>query len=429
MINQVALYIQKNNLIDKNKKVVVALSGGVDSMSLLDILTKLGYSTVIAHVNHNVRTQSKDEMEYIKEFALKNNIPFECIILDKIENENFHEKARNLRYQFFMDVAKKYNTDTIATAHHADDFVETILMKITRGSNLYGYSGINKKTINNTYNIVRPLLFLKKDDLYNYAKMNNVTFFEDSSNFTDHYTRNRYRHHIIPLLKEENPNIYDSYNAFSNQVLTAFNYIRKQTLKIKDISVSDFNLLDDALKNDYICLKLEENKLETNYNKIQMINDFLSKNLANGLLELGNNIILKTQYNNFSFVPKKEKKDFSYQIDDFGLYEFENFSIYLTKNNQKTEDNLLKICYNDLVLPIVVRNRKNGDTLNMPFGQKKLKDFFIDKKIPMELRDTLPVVVNGNGVILGVPGILNTKFNIANPVYLVYKKREVVKNE
>lgn len=429
MINKVMEYINKYSLLNKDLKVVLAVSGGVDSMCLLDILIRLNYQVIIAHVNHNVRKESLNEMNYLHDFALKKNIPFECIILDKIENDNFHDKARKLRYDFFTKIAIKYNTSQIATAHHADDNIETILMKLTRGSNLYGYSGINKCIKNNQFNVVRPLLPLTKDELYNYAKENNITYFEDISNTKDYYTRNRYRHNVIPLLKVENPNIYETFNAFSNQVLEAFNYIRKESLKIKDISINDFNNLDEAIRHDYICLILEKEKITPNYNKIIMIDEFLSKNLPNSTLDIGCNKVIKTIYNHFIIEEKKDLNDFYYEINDFGMYEFDEFNIYLGKNCEKTEDKSLKICYNDLVFPIVIRKRKNGDTLDMPFGHKKLKDFLIDKKIPIDLRNSLPVIVNGNGKILGIPGILNTKFNIDDPIYLMYKLKEGAKND
>jgi tRNA(Ile)-lysidine synthetase-like protein len=142
MINTVKDFIKSESLIEKGETIVVGVSGGIDSMVLLNVLYDLGYKLVIAHVNHNVREESKDELIFVKEYAKSKNIPFESTVLEKIEGKNFQDEARSLRYEFFFEIARKYNATKIATAHHLDDLLETVLMRISRGSNLYGYGGI-----------------------------------------------------------------------------------------------------------------------------------------------------------------------------------------------------------------------------------------------------------------------------------------------
>ena len=226
MINKVKNYLNKNNLIIPGEKIVVALSGGVDSSVLFDVLNKLGYEIIVAHVNHKKRIESDMEEEKIIEFCKNNSTPYEILHLDKID-KNFEAKAHNKRYEFFINVAKKYNAKYIATAHHADDNCETILMNIMSGSNLYGYGGISKDLEIDGIHIIRPLLLLSKDEIKEYAKTNNIIYYEDYTNALDDYTRNRIRHHIIPVLKKECSTLLDRTNAYSNQVHEAFDFIRE----------------------------------------------------------------------------------------------------------------------------------------------------------------------------------------------------------
>lgn len=407
MIKRVMNYINKYNLIDKSNYVVVSCSTGVDSSVLLDILYKLNYKIVIAHINHNVRIESFDEMAYLKDYAEKLNLPIEITILDNIDS-SFEESARNERYKFFKEVAKKYNTNQIVTAHHLDDNLETILMKLTRGSNLYGYAGIKNKISIDGFIISRPLLCLDKDMIYQYAKDNNVTFFEDYTNTLDDHTRNRFRHHIIPLIKKENKNIWKSSIQYSNQLLIAFNYIRKQTEKLNP-SVNEFNMLDEALKYDYISLQLEKNNIEASYEKIENIINFLSNDISNGYLNIGNNKIITRSYNNFKFEEKPIKNNKILYINDFGEYNFGEYIITFDKFITKKTQKYIRMCYNNIVFPLIIRTRLDGDYISMPFGRKKVGDIFTDKKIPMDTRNSIPLLFNGDKSLIGIPGIIQIK--------------------
>lgn len=407
MIKHVMNYINKHNLIDKDKYVVVSCSTGVDSSVLLDILYKLNYKIVIAHINHNVRIESYDEMAYLKDYANKLNIPIEITILNNI-NSSFEEYARNERYKFFKEIARKYNTNQIVTAHHLDDNLETILMKLTRGSNLYGYAGIKNKISIDDFMISRPLLCLDKDMIYEYAKNNNITYFEDYTNSLDDHTRNRFRHHIIPLIKKENKNIWKSSIQYSNQLLTAFNYIRKQTENLNP-SVSEFNMLDEALKYDYISLQLEKNNIEASYEKIENIIDFLSSEISNGYLNIGNNKIITRAYNSFKFEEKPIKNNEILHINDFGEYNFGEYVITFDKFITKKTQKYIRMCYNNIVFPLIIRTRIDGDYISMPFGRKKVGDIFTDKKIPMDIRNSIPLLFNGDKSLIGIPGIIQIK--------------------
>ena len=244
------------NILDKNKPLVIALSGGVDSMVLFDLLKKGGFTLIVAHVNHHKRIESIEEEKFIRQLAKENNFNIE--VFDYIhEKDNFQASAHNSRYQFFYETAIKYNASAIITAHHYVDNLETILMNLIRGSNIYGYAGIKELSQYKDIKLIRPLINVKKESLYEYAYKNNITFFEDSSNQSDDYLRNRIRHHVIPLLEKENPSLNNSISNYSTQLHEAFSYIRSNSIKYLEengnkININSFNNLALIQKKDII---------------------------------------------------------------------------------------------------------------------------------------------------------------------------------
>ena len=185
--------------------IIIGCSSGPDSMALTDMLLKIRekYSLflVLAHVNHNLRHESMEEEAFLQQYCIDNKIIFEKMMIDKYGDDNFHNEARLIRYNFFEGLVEKYNANYLMTAHHGDDLVETVLMRLVRGSNLNGYSGFKEIVDKGKYKIARPLIYYTKDELRKYVKENNVTFYDDSSNSNDKYTRNRYRKYILPFLK------------------------------------------------------------------------------------------------------------------------------------------------------------------------------------------------------------------------------------
>ena len=260
------------NNLDKEKPVVLAISGGVDSMVLFDLLKRANYKVILAHVNHHKREQSLIEEEYIKKIAKENNFMVEVFHYYH-ENNNFQAEAHNSRYNFFYEVAKKYNAAAIITAHHYLDNLETIVMNIIKGSNIYGYAGIKESTLYNDIPVIRPLINIHKNDIYEYAKVNNVTCFEDESNTQDDFLRNRIRHHVIPLLEKENPNLISSVTNYSTQLHEAFSYIRNNSVKYMEendnkIDINSFNNLALIQKKDIINYICDSNNILSNDNKI-----------------------------------------------------------------------------------------------------------------------------------------------------------------
>jgi tRNA(Ile)-lysidine synthase len=206
-------FIKTNQLFQNSDKILLTISGGIDSMVMLDLFIKSNTKIAVAHCNFGLRSNESDgDEKLVFDFCKKNNIEF---FTAKFNTNSFAEEnkisiqmaARQLRYEWFNKIALENNCQFIATAHHQNDVAETMLINITRGTGISGFHGILPK--NN--NIIRPLLFSNKAGLINYANENNVDFREDSSNKKDDYWRNKIRHWVIPKLEELNTNAVNNF--------------------------------------------------------------------------------------------------------------------------------------------------------------------------------------------------------------------------
>ena len=209
-MNETIAYLK--SILKDNDTVVIGLSGGPDSMCLLSILECLPIkiNIVCAHINHNIRKESEQEATFLKEYCANKGITFEYTKFEKkSETQDYNEaELREKRYLYFAEIIAKYKAKYLFTAHHGDDLIETILMRITRGSNIKGYAGFPISTDKKTYQIIKPLIYLTKDEIVKYNKAHKIPSFEDATNTSNKYTRNRYRQNIPPFSKEENKNIH-----------------------------------------------------------------------------------------------------------------------------------------------------------------------------------------------------------------------------
>ena len=420
--------IEDNFTFKNGDIIVVGCSTGPDSMALVDMLLKIrkkyDLKLIIAHVNHNIRKESYQEAEFLKDYCLKNDLLFETMIIENYGDDNFHNEARNIRYSFFENIVNKYNADYLMTAHHGDDLMETILMRMVRGSNLAGYSGFKKEIIMNNYKIIRPLLNYTKQELEDYDKENEVIFFVDSSNSKDDYTRNRYRKYVLPFLKEEDNNVHLKFLKFSNTLKEANRFIEKTTNNaIKKVMDNDSIIIDKFLELDsyiqkeilyYMLQKYYQDDLVLlNDKHISLILDIINSNKPNTYVNLPNDVIAKKEYNMFYLTR---------EIDIISLYEIEFDKYVELPNNHKIEaidycesngNDICRLSSKDIVLPLIVRTRRVGDKISVKGlnGSKKVKDLFIDKKISIDKRDSWPIVVDSRGKIVWVPGIIKSKFD------------------
>ena len=419
----------KDNKLNINNKVICAVSGGADSVSLIYILNKLGYDTILAHVNHHKRIESEMEEKEMKEFAKSLNVPFELLNYHYDGVDNFHNDSHNKRYDFFRDLCDKYNTNIIATAHHLDDELETILIKLMEGSNLYGYGGISICNNDGKYRIIRPLLCVSKEEIYNYCKINNLKYFEDSSNHEDVFLRNRLRHHVIPLLKNECSDIYSKTLRYNKLLHESFDYIRENSINyLKEnnniINVETYNKLHIALKKDILSYMLENLDIRKNTKILDSILDILNDNLGNKEIRLENDYIFIKSYNE-AYIKKIVTNNNDKMILDINNEViFENkYKFYFSKNMPSNNAKYIKLCYNQLELPFIIRHKENGDLINIKDGTKKVSRILIDKKVSKYDRMTLPIVLDNHNNVIWVYDYIKSydiyKYINDSDIYLV----------
>ncbi len=388
----------------KEEPLVLAYSGGVDSTTLYHLLKDLNYNIILAHVNHNKRIESQFEQKEIVKMANQDNTIIEIYNYNHEGNSNFHNDAHNKRYSFFIDVCKKYNSKHIITAHHQDDNLETILLNLISGSNLYGYGGISEiMNIFEDINIIRPLLSFSKEEIYSYAHKMNYIYFEDSSNQELDYKRNRIRHKVIPLLKEETNDILKKSAQYSNILKESFQYIRNESLIYltnNKIKINTFKNLKLPIQKDILCLLLENYNLNKNENIIMDLLNISLNEKPQADYNLSNNYIFKKRYDSI-YIEKKDIIDnYSYLLNENNtIYIRNRYKIYFSKNKPANCAKFISLCYNKITFPLLIRNRLNEDVIKMSYGHKKVKNLFIDLKLTKEKRDLIPLVFNNNELI------------------------------
>ena len=430
--------------IDKlpDEYIVIGVSSGPDSMALLHMIMKNTKKKIVcAHINHNVRIDSNEEEKYLKEYCMNNNIIFEHTKITKYNENNFENEARKKRYKFYEKILKKYETHYLLLAHHGDDLIETVLMKITRGSNLEGYAGIKTISKMNNYTIIRPLLNYTKEDLIQYNKDNNIKYYIDESNNDTTYTRNRYRKNILPILKKEDKNIHLKFLKYSNTLQEYYNYIEDITkekietkykenkididLFIKEHPFIQKNILFYILSNIY---KNKANIIKEKH--IEEIIKIATSNKPNQEINLPNNYIAKKRYN-YIYITKKINNKENYKIKIEKMIKINNIIIKKVNNIETDGNDVCRLNSADIKLPLYIRNKKNGDYINVLGlnGTKKIKDIFIEKKIPIDERDNYPLLVDANDNILWIPNIKKSKYNVKKDelydiILTSYKERE-----
>ena len=263
MEEKILKLIQKYNLIENGDRLVLGVSGGPDSMCMLDVLNNIKnnpdinmeFSIVVAHINHMIRAEADSDEQYVREYCEKNNIDFysKSIDVQKIGNNmkiGTEEAGRKVRYEFFDEVLKLTDSNKIAIAHNKNDKIETIFMNIFRGSGLLGLKGIEAK--NGKY--IRPLIECERNEIEKYCLDKNLKPRIDKTNFDNTYTRNKIRNVVIPYIKKEfNPNIINTIERLSELVSEEESYIEKQVIEIYNKL-----LIKEDLTNKTIILDLKK---------------------------------------------------------------------------------------------------------------------------------------------------------------------------
>jgi tRNA(Ile)-lysidine synthase len=432
LIDKVYTYIKKNNLVNKGDNIGIAISGGKDSVVLLDILHKLmsrlKCTLKVVHINHHQRGKESDHDEkFVSELARKKyNLLYVLGHVYIKDKSNLEEKLRDARYKKILELAKKNSINKIALAHSQNDQTETIFFRFINGAGLKGLSAM-KPMRDNLF--IRPLLNTSSDEIYSYVNKNNLKFVTDSQNLNNNFTRNKIRNIILPFIsKNLKCNLNQSLSQSAYLLGLAHDYFDQIALAAQDKLVRKehgcLNIkYDQVIKLpkiiQYYLIKkcvtyFKKDEKETRFDLIDKIVDKLSCDNASFRISIGNGLIFEKGYN----IIRVGKKIKEFKINELKLkigskincINFNDTKIELKRIKNK----FVNICNNknnyyingDLITDsLQIRYFKEGDRFK-PLGmknEKKLQDCFVDRKIPRLLRGKIPLLMHGNNIIL-VPG-------------------------
>lgn len=440
--------IKKHNLIENGDNILIGVSGGPDSMALLYVLlsiqTEISFSLHIAHVNHGVRGIEADEDEkFVEGISKKLGISFYSKKIDMEgyarENKLSSEDAgRKLRYDFFREVLSSINGGKIAVAHNKNDQAETLIMRFFRGTGLDGLKGMEYKN----GDIIRPLLDVSRDEIEKYILEKNIDTRLDKTNLENIYNRNKIRLELIPYIVDNfNPNIIDTLwrtsRTMSNDsdFLENFSKERYREL-VKSQDKNSIILYRQRFYDEHIAIKQRIIR-HSIYNLLGTLEGISEIHVRNVLelfergdtgksIDLPNSLEVKTSYDDLIFQKKNldGNKNYKYSlklgqstyVKEWNcIFEMEVFPIEKIQLNFK--DRFIKYFdYDKIKGEIYIRNRRLGDTIQ-PFGMngnKKLKDLFIDKKVPIDEREKIPIIVDESDIIWVVGVRTSEKYKITS---------------
>ena len=373
-------------------------------MALLDILYCMGLKLIVCNVNYKTRAESDYEEEIVKDYCFKRGILFFNKVCDYYSKGNFEEFARVERYKFFKGIYEEYDCKGLVIAHHLYDSLETYLLQKRRKSIVKHY-GLDEVSYVFNMKVIRPLLDTFKDDLINYCNQNNILYSIDKSNLENKYERNKIR------------NIELS-NMTRGDILSLVNKMNKENERNDSFFKSLNNKFNELVNNDFI--DLNKFSLLSEDDKVFILYMFLEKYLGEYVKKLSKNrlkdLILKIEgcegskafninkeydlvkeYSKLKVLCNKKVYEYSYVINKGEVMENEIFKV--------SKEGIYKceIGAYDSDFPLVIRNYKEGDTIKLKVGTKKVNRIFIDKKVPIHLRKFYPVVLNKEGTIIFLP--------------------------
>lgn len=426
--------------IDANDKVIVGVSGGADSMCLLALLLEckknVSFDILAVHINHNIRDEeAKRDEEFVRNFCLKNNVEFKSVHINTLDHakkqgKTVEQAARELRYDVFDKLLKIENANKLFIAHHKDDQAETVLMHILRGSSIKGARGMSEISSK----IFRPLLNVSREEVVEYNQKNSIEFIQDSTNNDVHYSRNYIRHEILPKLEKIYPNVISSLSAFASKCARDDDFIESllplELLNLEenkaelDEKISSLNyalssrLIKKAFEGINVFADIEEKHIK------DVLNLFNSQNGSS--ISLPHKVKAYKEYNHVVIVKevKIQKCSKAFALEE--IY-FKGYGKINAKMFEDVEEIVFKkgehfIDYLKIPKTAVWRNKKDGDIFaKLGSGSKKLCDYFTDKKVPLRIRENIPVLAVGNKILV-VAGL-----DISENVKLTSETQKIVK--
>jgi len=432
MKNVLQNHIDKEIPYLKKKKLLLAVSGGLDSMVLLHLFQELNCDIAIAHCNFQLRgMESFGDQEFVQNYAEVNDIP---IFVTQFDTEAFANDyklstqvaARELRYNWFYELLENEKFDYILTAHHADDNLETFLINLTRGTGLEGLTGIPVQNDR----VIRPLLFLSRQEIENYAKANKIQWREDSSNASDKYVRNKIRHHLIPVLKELNPHFMSSF-------LKTEGYLQESLAMVDDAA----NMIFQQVASE------KENQIHFDLNQLLQLPNYQSylyqwlkvygftawEDIYDLVDSQSGKQVFATDYrllkdrDSLILSPIEEKED----NEEFLIHESDTeVKIPLKMAFSKAaavlgvSNKTIFVDADQLVFPLVIRKWETGDSFQ-PFGMdgksKKLSKFFKDEKLSLIEKENTWLLCSNNQIVWVIGIRADERFRASNAAKNILK--------
>ena len=432
--NNVADFLNKYSV--KNKRVLIAFSGGNDSMCLLSVILELQkefkLTPIAIHLNHNWRgKESLKEAENCQNFCKKHNVEFYTETLSN-KVKCTETEAREARYQFFRKCAKKFNTDIVFTAHNADDNAETLLYRFVKGTGTNGLSGI--LPVRDIF--YRPLLATYRKDIEKYIKKHHLNPNQDSSNNNDKYKRNFLRLNVIPQLETINKDFKKAVNNLS-QIAQNENEIINEYIKslTEPYKTKNFTSYSEALQKHLIYNLLTENDLDYDYKTIQKLTEFIKENskLKNGkTISLTGKMFLFVSSSEIRVIKESTDKPVFKKIEKEGIYDIGKYIFTIKKYTTKTDkfpsdsENTALADLSKTKINFTLRTRQDGDIIK-PLGcdgTQKLKKYLNAKGVPKDKRETIPFLYIGNEVIWAASLGISDKIKVTDkPTHILRLER------
>ncbi|WP_158797126.1 tRNA lysidine(34) synthetase TilS [Pedobacter sp. L105] len=411
-------YVNQNSLFDPEDRILLAVSGGKDSVLMVHLFKQAGYNFGIAHCNFKLRgAESQRDEQFVLELASSLDVPFYVTHFDTkayaaAQRISTQMAARDLRYRWFEQLRGEKGFDRIAVAHHQDDAIETILLNLVRGTGISGLHGILPKR---DY-LVRPLLFLSRNQIEELIAANGLAFVEDSSNGSAAYARNKIRLNVIPKLKEINPSLEHTF-AQNIQRFTETELVLQQV-----VAQLKSDICEERGNGIYISM---EKIGRLNPKKLLLFELLKDYNFTAVVLEEVLNSLTKQSGTSFyssshritidrieMIITRISAAAGLNKIIHHGVHHvlLNNQSIIITYSDELSFENNKHKAFVDadqLIFPLVIRSWQEGDRF-MPIGMKNYKnlsDFFIDQKIPLPEKSAVPILINGNGEVVWVVGL------------------------
>ncbi len=469
MQSEILKNIKRCGDIEPGEKIIVGVSGGADSVFLLHLLSKLQFSLISAHFNHNLRDSAGKDASFTKELCASLRVPFveeqgDVNSFARLAGKTIEEAARILRYQFLVSVALRYHANYIAVAHNADDQVETMLMHLLRGSGLSGLVGMKYVTVIEEFHprikIIRPILSIWRAQIEDYLKVNNLDYCVDETNFDQKYTRNKIRHKILPFLSHEYPNVHTRLSRTA-EILRSDMELLDEVISHKwqgmaDISHSGLVCFDKgSFKAENFAVQrhllrravnyLQPTTRDISFETIERVREALSDHHS-GRFDLEKNVVLDLLTDRIIITTR----EFEYQklffpqmdvesicLDKPDTYKLsENWQLRMSvkmSNTGISNENIKSEMVAELdfdqigAFPLIIRKWKNGDRF-MPLGMSvhsaSISEFFTNQKIPKRARPQWPLILNSQGEVIWLCGL-----RIAHPFRITDQTQKIIRFE